>query len=592
MAVTTGFAVRPLLIACLAGTWLATVTAGPARAAQADGGPTTRPAAKAVHPAVSGAPVAPAPASEAVVAEPEVLGVPVIYRGQELWRVRAPLGPFSAEDRANTVAGRLDQLVQDSSMRPDDLTLEHGASASRIVLRGRVLGVITDEDAAAAGLPRREFAERCLADVKRVITETRAEFSGNAIVRSLLAALLATLALAALWVGVTRAFRRILRAVERVAAQAPRPVADVQGIPLIARRQLAAVAAPVLRLVRLVVLGSLVLLWLEVVLAALPWTRPSARRLMDYVEEPITFVGHGFIESLPNFFYLAVIALVTRFGLRLVRFFFREVERGALRLANFPAEWAPPTYRLVRVLLVALAVVAAYPYIPGSSSPAFQGISVFLGLLISLSSSAAIGNIVSGTVLTYTGGFRLDDRVKIGDTIGDIVETSMLVTKIRTIKNVVVSIPNAVVLSSPMVNYSALARQEGLILHTGVTIGYDAPWRQVHELLITAARRTSGIVETPAPFVLQTALNDFYVAYEINAYTHEPQRMVQIYSDLHANIQDAFNEAGVEIMSPHYGALRDGNTIAIPGDYVAPGYEAPAFRVQAGTPERTPKGGT
>jgi len=236
--------------------------------------------------------------------------------------------------------------------------------------------------------------------------------------------------------------------------------------------------------------------------------------------------------------------------------------------------------------------VAAYPYIPGSSSPAFQGISVFLGLLISLSSSAAIGNIVSGTVLTYTGGFRLDDRVKIGDTIGDIVETSMLVTKIRTIKNVVVSIPNAVVLSSPMVNYSALARQEGLILHTGVTIGYDAPWRQVHELLITAARRTRGIVETPAPFVLQTALNDFYVAYEINAYTHEPQRMVQIYSDLHANIQDAFNEAGVEIMSPHYGALRDGNTIAIPGDYVAPGYEAPAFRVQAGTPERTPKGGT
>jgi small-conductance mechanosensitive channel len=351
-----------------------------------------------------------------------------------------------------------------------------------------------------------------------------------------------------------------------------------------ARRQLAALTAPLLRLARLVVLAALVLLWLEVVLAALPWTRPSARRLMDYVEEPITFVGQGLIDSLPNFFYLAVIALVTRLGLRLVRFLFNEVERGAIGFPNFPAEWAPPTYRLLRVLLVALALVAAYPYIPGSSSPAFQGISVFLGLLISLSSSAAIGNIVSGTVLTYTGGFRLNDRVRIGDTTGDIVETSMLVTKIRTIKNVVVSIPNAVVLSSPMVNYSALARKDGLILHTGVTIGYDAPWRQVHDLLITAARRTPGIVEAPPPFVLQTALNDFYVAYEVNAFTHDAHRMVQIYSDLHANIQDAFNEAGVEIMSPHFGALRDGNRIAIPGDHVAAGYEAPAFRVTARPP--------
>jgi small-conductance mechanosensitive channel len=585
--------VRPLLIACLAGTWLATVTAGPARAAQADNGPATAPPAQTttLGPGAQPAGQAP-PAADAIVAEPEALGAPVVYRGEELWRVRASLGPFSAEDRARTVARRLDELVNDVSVKPEDITLEHTATASRVILRGRAIGVVTDEDAAGSGLRRHEMAELILADVRRVIIETRADFSGNAIVRSLLVALLATLALAGLWVVVTRGFRRVLRAVEQVAAQPPRQAGSDERLPLVARRQFAALTAPLLRLARLVVLGSLVLLWLEVVLAALPWTRPSARRLMDYVEEPITFVAHGLIESLPNFFYLAVIALVTRFALRLVRFLFREVERGALRLANFPAEWALPTYRLVRVLLVALAVVAAYPYIPGSSSPAFQGISVFLGLLISLSSSAAIGNIVSGTVLTYTGGFRLDDRVKIGDTVGDIIETSMLVTKIRTIKNVVVSIPNAVVLSSPMVNYSALARQDGLILHTGVTIGYDAPWRQVHDLLIAAARRTRSIVEAPAPFVLQTALNDFYVAYEINAYTHEPQRMVQIYSDLHANIQDAFNEAGVEIMSPHFGALRDGNRIAIPGDYVGAGYEAPAFRVKASAPdgESTPAG--
>jgi small-conductance mechanosensitive channel len=521
------------------------------------------------------------------VAEPEEPGVPVTYRGRELWRIRTPLGPFSAEQRARSIGERLDQLVHDPSVNPDDLVMEHTAVASRMLHRGRILGMITDEDAAAARLPRREYAERMLADVKSVISETRAEFTAGAIGRSLLGAVLATLVLAALAAILASLFRRSLRALQRWGAQPSQRAPEVR-LPRLAQRQMALLGAPLLRLVRLVSFVSLALIWLEVVLAALPWTRPYARRVMDYVEEPIRFAAQGFLDALPDFFYLFVIALIAHYVLRVVRFFFLEVERGSIRFPNFPAEWAPPTYRLVRVLLVALAIVAAYPYIPGSSSPAFQGISVFLGLLISLSSSAAIGNIVSGTVLTYTGGFRLGDRVRIGDTTGDIVETSMLVTKIRTIKNVVVSIPNAIVLSSPMVNYSALARQDGLILHTGVTIGYDAPWRQVHELLLAAARRTPGIVESPAPFVLQTALNDFYVAYEINAYTREPRRMVEIYSDLHANIQDAFNEAGVEIMSPHYASLRDGNTIAIPDGYLAPDYEARAFRITASPPDRRP----
>jgi small-conductance mechanosensitive channel len=518
-----------------------------------------------------------------VQAEPEVPGVPVVYRGKELFRIRTAIGPFSPEERARSASARIDELVGDTTVQPADLTLVHEATTSRVLLRGRVVGLVTDEDAAAAGLPRRETAERYLDDVKRIITETREEFSAGAILRSLLSALLVTLALAAVAKVLQRLFRRLLQAIARWGARLPER-SDEDQLPQIARRHAATLAIPTLRLFRMVSYVVLTLVWLEAVLAALPWSRPYARRVMDYVEEPIRYVWQGVLGALPNLFYLFVIGLIAHYALRIVRFAFREIERGTLRFPNFPAEWAPPTYRLVRVLVVALALVAAYPYIPGSASPAFQGISVFLGLLLSLSSSAAIGNIVSGTVLTYTGAFRLNDRVQIGETVGDIVETSMLVTKVRTIKNVVVSIPNAVVLASPMVNYSALARQDGLILHTGVTIGYDAPWRQVHALLIAAARRTEGIVETPAPFVLQTALNDFYVAYEINAFTREPLRMVDIYSDLHANIQDAFNEAGVEIMSPHYGALRDGNRTAIPDKYVAPGYEARAFRVTRTTP--------
>jgi small-conductance mechanosensitive channel len=240
-----------------------------------------------------------------------------------------------------------------------------------------------------------------------------------------------------------------------------------------------------------------------------------------------------------------------------------------------------PTFKLARLAIIAFAAVMAFPHIPGSSTPAFQGISIFLGLIVSLSSSSAIGNMMAGVVLTYTRAFNTGDRVRIADTYGDVVERTLLVTRVRTIKNVVVTIPNAIVLGSHIDNYSTLAAENGLILHTTITIGYDAPWRRVHELLIEAARATDGIRKEPPPFVRQTSLNDFHVSYEINACAVEPRGMDRIYSDLHQNIQEKFNEAGIEIMSPGYTAVRDGNTVTIPPERRPRGYEAPGFRVEA-----------
>jgi small-conductance mechanosensitive channel len=175
--------------------------------------------------------------------------------------------------------------------------------------------------------------------------------------------------------------------------------------------------------------------------------------------------------------------------------------------------------------------------------------------------------------------FRIGDRVRISDTVGDVIEKTLLVTRVRTIKNEDITIPNSMILNSHIVNYSAVIDQSGLILHTGVTIGYDAPWRKVHELLIHAALNTKYILKEPAPFVLQTSLNDFYVSYEINAYTDMPSKMAVIYSELHQNIQDSFNAGGVEIMSPHYSSLRDGNTTTIPEENLPKTYTPPAFRI-------------
>jgi small-conductance mechanosensitive channel len=256
-----------------------------------------------------------------------------------------------------------------------------------------------------------------------------------------------------------------------------------------------------------------------------------------------------------------------------------EIGKGNLTLGGFCPEWAEPTAKLIRMILLVLVVVIIFPYLPGSKSPAFRGISIFVGVLLSLGSSSAVANAIAGVILTYMRSFAVGDWVRISDTIGEVVEKNMLVTRIMTQKQETITIPNAAVMNGSVMNYTREAKNAGVIFHTTVTIGYDVPWRRVHELLFDAASATEHVLHHPQPFVLQTALNDFYVSYELNAYTEVPTKMQFIYSELHENIQDRFNESGVEICSPHFSALRDGNTIAIPEHYRPRGYDAPAFRI-------------
>lgn len=290
---------------------------------------------------------------------------------------------------------------------------------------------------------------------------------------------------------------------------------------------------------------------------------PGTQGIASGIIESLYGIFHGFgttlLSFVPNFITLLFILFATRYTLKLLRFFYEGIQGNRIRIFGLHKDLAEPTYQLLRFLTFALAIVAAYPYLPGSNSPVFRGITIFAGFLLSLGSTALVTNIVSGVVLTYTRGLRIGDRVKIGATTGDVVERTMLVTRIRTIKNVVVSIPNSMVINNEIINYSALTARDGLILNTKVTIGYDVPWRTVYDLLIRSALATPNIQHTPKPFVLQTSLDDYYVSYELNAYTSNPKRMATIYSELHQNIQDHFNRAEVEIMSPAYTAFREGN---------------------------------
>jgi small-conductance mechanosensitive channel len=485
-------------------------------------------------------------------------GVPVMHGGVELYRIYSRYGLLTAAERAARVEARVNRAVDNPEYDPALVTVTDGESDAEISYAGNVLAVITDEDARAT------------------IAETRAARSWPELLRGLAIAAGETLVFGAgLWL-LWRLRRRLLKAIARRSAErtqaANRPTHILDIVPVVS------IGSTIVRVTARVVALALGLLWLSLVFAELPWTRPYATRVFLLAAAPFAAFGQSLLDYVPSLFFVFGIGVVTWGAIRLVKVFFRQIETSALTIDSFPDDWAAPTFRLVRLLLLAIALVAIFPYIPGSQSPAFQGVSIFVGFLVSLSSSSAISNVIAGTILTYTRAFRAGDLVCVGATTGVVVARSLLVTRVRTPKNLLVTIPNAIVLGGQVTNFSEESRRHGIILHTTVTIGYDAPWRDVHAALIAAATATPGVVATPAPFVLQTSLNDFYVAYEINAYSKEPD-LPLAYSALHQNIQDAFNAAGIEIMSPHFSALRDGNTTTTPEASRPAGYQAPRFRV-------------
>ncbi len=335
-------------------------------------------------------------------------------------------------------------------------------------------------------------------------------------------------------------------------------------------------------LIRILVIIVTVYMSLPLLFSLFPETKMWTTTLLEWVLSPARNAVKGVIGFLPNLFTILIIFYIFRYAIKGMKYFVDQIEKEEILINGFHADWAQPTFRLLKFLLYAFMLILVFPYLPGSGSPAFQGVSVFVGILFSLGSSSAIANMVAGMVITYMRPFRIGDRVKIGEITGDVMEKTMLVTRLRTIKNEDITVPNSTVLLSSTTNFSTNARIEanGLILNTTVTIGYDIPWKDMHQTLIKAALLTDMILKDPLPFVLQTSLDDFYVSYQINAYTREANQQAMIYSLLHQNIQDCCNEAGIEILSPHYHSMRDGNMTSIPANYLGKDYKAPSFTVR------------
>jgi len=513
-------------------------------------------------------------------AEQKAPGAPVMVDGREILRIYAPIGPFSAEMRAKSLEARIEALGQDPSYDETALTTSEGHGGTEFRYRGGLMGILTDDDAKAQGVTRQELAERLLRVARDAIRTYREEHSAEVLTHNILFAVLA-IALLILALFLTRIGHRWLEGKVERWCEKDGWLGKRKALGVVGHIHLARAGLGFLRVLRLALALIFVYIALATVFSLFPWTRELAGILANYGLDPLRALWDGFLKFIPNLLFIAVTCIVGYFGTRLLKWFFDRVGEREVTVAWIDPEWAPAYYRIFRTVVLIGVAVIIFPYIPGSSTPAFKGISLFIGALATFGSSTAISNLVNGMVLMTMRPYHTGDWVRVGDTEGEVVEVSLLVTRLRTPKRVVVTVPSSQVVGSHILNYSEQATSgPGLVLHTTVTIGYDAPWRTVHGLMIEAALKTRGVLAEPAPFVLQTSLDDSYVSYQINAFTRDACDQPRLYSELHQNIQEAFNAAGVEIMSPAYHALRDGNTVTIPAAQRPAGYEPRGFRVE------------
>jgi len=355
-------------------------------------------------------------------------------------------------------------------------------------------------------------------------------------------------------------FKRLAAKAEKTAEEKIKPI-RVKKVTLLNTRQIEEAILGFLKICKYCITFIQLYLTLPIIFSLFPATKDLASTLFGYILDPLESIVVSTVKYIPNLITIIIIILIVRYLVRVLKFFAVKIALGKLEIQRFHPDLAEPTFNILRFLLWAFAFALVYPYLPGSHSQVFQGVSVFVGVIFSLGSTSAIGNLVAGLVITYMRSFRVGDRVKIKETIGFVVEKNLMVVRLRTHKNEYVTFPNLTILSSEILNYNSSSEDEseGLILNTEVTFSYATPWKTVHEILIHAALATEHILKTPEPFVLQTGMDDFYARYQINCYTKEIEKVPAIYAHLYENIQNGFRDAGIDMTCAHYGIITSKN---------------------------------
>ena len=507
-------------------------------------------------------------------------GYPVTgFFNDTIFSIYSKLGSFSAKDRADAISFRIKNLADKLEFDNDSITIAEAETTFDLVNKESIIMSISENDALWNNTTKQELAKKYKTLLNTAIIKYKNETSVTTLAKEIG---LASLVLIIMFVLISYLKKLFHWTAFKIKLQEGKRIhgIKIRNFILFNAKQQVKVLLNVNTVLKWLLLALLIYTALPILFGIFPWTKGFAATLFGYILNPLKKMGLGFWNYLPNLITILVIIFVFRYVLKGIYYLKCEIEKENLELPGFYPDWANPTYQIVRVIVFAFMLIVIFPYLPGSDSPIFRGVSVFLGFLFTFGSAGSLSNIIAGLILTYMRLFKIGDRVKIGDVVGDVIEKSLLVTRIRTIKNEIISIPNSTVMSSHTINYSSDAPEKGLIIHSTITIGYDVPWKDMHQALIDAATKTALVLPEPVPFVLQTSLDDFYVSYQINAFVKEANKQAIIYSNLHQNIQDVCNERGIEIMSPHYRAARDGNKTTIPETYLDKEYQAPEFSVK------------
>lgn len=509
------------------------------------------------------------------------IGFPVIGKaGEELFLIYQKSGDFSAAERAKIISERI-QHINTTTFTKDSLRIVKDLNRLELIYGNQILFNITDLDTLNTNKTKQQLASFYTQTIVNNLNSTENKYiPSNVFLKIGFVALI----LLGLWLALKLIAFLNLKCTRFIEGKKDKWLRSLtyNNYTFITPEQELNVIYFLLKIGKWFLIFLVVYIFFPLIFSVFEFTRGWSNYLFDLIFSSFGQIFTAVWHYFPNLIKIAAIIIVMRYFVRVVKYIFAEIETEKLEISGFHPDWSMPTFTIIRFLLYAFMFVLIFPLLPGSDSTIFKGVSVFLGVLLSLGSSSAIANMVAGLVITYMRPFKIGDRINIGNTTGNVIEKTLLVTRLKTIKNEEITIPNSAVLSGNTVNYSTFTKDkgDGLIINTTVTLGYDIPYKTVYAALIEAALRTNLIEKQPKPFVLQTSLEDFYVSYQLNAYTKYANKQALIYSDLHQNIQDCCNEMGIEILSPHYRAQRDGNMTTIPPDYLDKDYEAPSFHVK------------
>jgi small-conductance mechanosensitive channel len=490
-------------------------------------------------------------------------GSPLVVDGDTLLTIYARKGGMQPEARVEAARKKILAEGHSLTFHADSVYLFDSDVSTDIMAGEEVLLSVTDLDALWHNTSRTKLATEYAQVIGKKIQTLHHEYG---LQQKIWGVLLAVLILVAQyfaikltnWLFSRWKFRFTRRLLVRFA-----PLAE-KNYGLFSSHRQGIIAITTLNLVRIAAIAMQLLVSIPLLFSFFPETKTFTFTLIGYIWNPAKSILLAVVGYMPNLFQIIVIFVCFRYLVKGIHYVANEIAEGRIRLNGFYPDWAEPTYYILRILAYSLMFVMIWPLLPNSNSEVFQGVSVFIGIVFSLGSTSVIGNVIAGLVMTYMRPFHIGDYIQFGDTEGEVIEKTVLVTRIRTRKNNVVTIPNSSLMSSQTSNFTFAAKHYGIILHTKITIGYDVPWQQVEKLMLNAAAATEGILKTPKPFVLTTQLDDFYVEYELNAYTKQARTAPVVRSAMHRNILNQFHQAGVEIMSPHIIARRDGLDTQIP----------------------------